>query len=52
MSGRETNLTPMTQCVIIRNDALRHSAENKTLDQISDVLEPERLHNRKLWRLR
>lgn len=47
MSGRETNLTPMTQCVIIRNDALRHSAENKTLDQISDVLEPERLHNRK-----
>ena len=46
-SGRETNLTPMTQCVIIRNDALRHSAENKTLDQISDVLEPERLHNRK-----
>ena len=26
---------------------MRHSAENKTLDQISDVLEPERLHNRK-----
>jgi poly(hydroxyalkanoate) granule-associated protein len=26
---------------------LRHSAENKTLDQISDVLEPEGLHNRK-----
>ncbi len=47
MSGRETNLTLMTQCVIIRNDAMRHSAENKTLDQIGDVLEPERLHNRK-----
>ena len=47
MSGRETNLTLMTQCVIIRNDAMRHSAENKALDQIGDVLEPERLHNRK-----